>query len=102
MKVGITPFQVGEIVEVLMGRESGKHMIVLDVQGRFVLLADGDKRKYDQAKKKNVRHIRSTGHIAKSVVDSIAENGRISNAKLRFILQDYLSNDKIRDEEKGE
>jgi len=95
-------FQIGEIVEVLMGREHGRYMVVLGLQNRYLILADGDKRKFDQPKKKNIRHVRSTGFIAKEVVDSLEENGRVSNAKLRYVLQNYLSNQIITDEKKGE
>jgi len=95
-------FNIGEIVEVLMGRESGKYMIIIEVGDRQVYLADGDKRKFDRPKKKNTRHIRSTGFIAKEIVDSIADSGRVSNAKLRYVLQEFMKNHVSRIEEKGE
>ncbi|WP_306301379.1 RNA-binding protein [Thalassobacillus sp. C254] len=53
---------------------------------RFLLLADGDKRKFDKAKKKNVNHIEPLPHISDEVIRSIEETGRVTNAKLRFAL----------------
>lgn len=83
---------IGQIVEVLKGRETGKYAIIIGVvDERFVLLADGDKRKYDQPKKKNMQHIRLTGEYAMEVYNSIQESGRVTNSKLRFCLNRFDS-----------
>ncbi|OEF96440.1 hypothetical protein BHF71_04615 [Vulcanibacillus modesticaldus] len=96
-------FQVGEIVEILMGRDTGKYAVVLEIiNDRYVIIADGDKRKFDHPKKKNVRHLRTTGYISEEVVKSIMEDKRVSNAKLRYVLQNYISNNFNEDEKKGE
>lgn len=81
---------VGQIVQVLKGRETGKYAIIVSVlDDRFVLLADGDKRKFDQAKKKNIQHIRFTGEFAMEVYKSIRESGRVTNSKLRYCLRRF-------------
>lgn len=86
-------FQIGEIVKTTKGRDSGKFGIVIGyINDNFVTIADGDKRKYDRPKKKNIRHVVSTRYISEEIVQSINENGRVSNAKLRYIIQDYVSN----------
>lgn len=97
-------FNVGEIVEIIMGRDKGNHAVIVKVvNDRTVLIADGNKRKYDNPKKKNVRHIRSTEYISKEVLDYLKENNRISNAKLRYILHNFISNHLNKDiEERGE
>jgi len=96
-------YQVGEVVEVLMGRDSGKLGIIVEcVDERFVLLTDGDKRKFDRPKRKNVRHLKSTGFISKEVIDSLSESNRVSNAKIRYVLQDYISNHSNKVEIEGE
>lgn len=81
---------IGQIVEVTKGRETGRHAVIISVLNeRFVLLADGNKRKYDQPKKKNIQHIRFTGEHAVEVFDSIQESGRVTNSKLRFVLNRF-------------
>lgn len=95
--------KIGEIVEVMMGRESGKLAIVLKIANeRYLLIADGDKRKFDKPKRKNFRHLKSTGYISKEIVDSLKESNKVSNAKLRYILQKYISSHLNEDDEKGE
>ncbi|BCJ87316.1 KOW domain-containing RNA-binding protein [Effusibacillus dendaii] len=81
---------IGQIVEVIKGRETGKYAIVIgELDGRFVLLADGDKRKFDQPKKKNIHHVRLTGEFAMEVFESIQESGRVTNSKLRYCLNRF-------------
>lgn len=95
--------KVGEIVENLNGRDREGFAIVIGIlDERFVYIADGDKRKFDLPKKKNVRHLRPTGYISKDIIDGLSENNRVSNAKLRYVLQDYTSNHMNKDEKKGE
>lgn len=98
-----TPYQVGEIVEILMGRDAGKHAVILEVcDERFVLIVDGEKRKFDHPKTKNKKHLRPTGYISKEVIKSLFEDKRVSNAKLRYVIQDYLLKKFSKDNEKGE
>lgn len=93
---------IGEIVEIVTGRDKGNLAIVLGIiDERFILLADGDKRKFDNPKRKNIRHIKTTGFISKEIINTLEENSRVSNAKLRYVLQDFISNH-LNEGEKGE
>jgi ribosomal protein L14E/L6E/L27E len=101
MEDGIGP-RVGQIVRVLRGRDAGQYAIVVRTEDRFVYIADGDKRKFDRPKKKNVLHLQLTNSISSEVVNSIRETGRVTNGKLRFALNRYLA-EKLQDaQEKGE
>lgn len=82
----------GQLVRVIRGREAGKYAIVVAVEEpHFVWLADGVQRKAALPKKKNVRHIQLTHYIAREVADSLEKrNGRVSDAELRYALNQYL------------
>jgi large subunit ribosomal protein L14e len=82
--------QLGQIVKVLRGRDTGKYAIVIrPVEDKFVWVADGNKRKFDQPKKKNIQHLQITNEISNEVVESIREAGRVTNGKIRFALSKY-------------
>lgn len=84
--------QVGQIVRITKGREQNQYAIIINIMDdRFVLLADGEKRKYDRPKKKNVLHIELTPFVANEVKTSLLETNRVSNGKLRFALAKYAS-----------
>jgi large subunit ribosomal protein L14e len=84
----------GRIVKVLRGRDAGKHAVVIGSQDdKFVLIADGDKRKFDGPKKKNILHLEITEGFSSEVADSIRETGRVTNGKIRYALSRYSDRD---------
>jgi large subunit ribosomal protein L14e len=83
--------QIGEIVKVLRGKDQhGYAVIVGIVDDRFVLIADGDKRRFDEPKKKNLLHLEFQHKVSSEVADSMRETGRVTNAKLRYSIQKYI------------
>jgi large subunit ribosomal protein L14e len=94
--------RIGQIVRIVQGREAGQYAVVIDVlDGRFVLLADGEKRKYDRPKKKNMQHIELMDFISPEVQNSLLETGRVTNGKLRFAVSKYV-NELVTDLKKGD
>ncbi|MBW7452808.1 hypothetical protein ACFOLF_20270 [Paenibacillus sepulcri] len=80
--------EIGRIVQILRGKEEGGYAVIIGiVDEKFVLIADGDKRRFDQPKKKNVLHLRMQPVVSHEVTDSMRETGRVTNAKLRFAIQ---------------
>ena len=66
--------QIGQIVRILQGREAGQYAVVIDVlDERFVLIADGDKRKFDRPKKKNIAHLELMDYVSPEVQNSLIE-----------------------------
>ncbi|GAA3411904.1 KOW domain-containing RNA-binding protein [Paenibacillus hodogayensis] len=95
--------QIGTIVKVLRGREQEKYAVIVQIHDeRFVSIADGHKRKFDQPKKKNLLHLELFRYVSSEVADSIMETGRVTNAKLRFALNKFLDSGQAEAQEKGE
>lgn len=86
--------QIGQIVKVLRGRDNGKYAVIVGlVEGRFAYIADGEKRKFDQPKKKNLLHLELQNVISSEVATSMEETGRVTNGKLRFALTKYVEDE---------
>jgi len=95
--------QLGQIVKVLRGKDPGEYAVVIGiVDTRFVWLADGDKRKFDQPKKKNLTHLQLQETISSEVESSIKETGRVTNGKLRHALAKFVEQTQVEAHEKGE
>ncbi|BCG61176.1 KOW domain-containing RNA-binding protein [Paenibacillus sp. URB8-2] len=95
--------QVGQLVKILKGKEAGEIAVVIAVvDSRFVYIADGDKRKFDGPKKKNILHLELTPIISSEVVNSLKETGRVTNGKLRYAVMDYVRSAGISAMKKGE
>ncbi|GAB4074341.1 KOW domain-containing RNA-binding protein [Barrientosiimonas marina] len=84
--------RIGQVVRILQGREAGQYAVVLKIiDDRYVLLADGEKRKYDQPKRKNLNHVEVMDFVSPEVQNSLLETGRVTNGKLRFALTKFRS-----------
>jgi large subunit ribosomal protein L14e len=95
--------QLGQIVKVLRGRDLGNYAVVVGmIDQRFIWIADGDKRKFDQPKKKNLLHLQLQNTISSEVVESLMETGRVTNGKLRYALNKFVEIQQIEAQEKGE
>ncbi|MCU6711692.1 KOW domain-containing RNA-binding protein [Paenibacillus sp. J5C_2022] len=82
--------QIGQLVKVLRGKDEDSYAIIIAiVDERFVLIADGNKRRFDQPKKKNVLHLELLPAISPEARDSLQETGRVTNAKLRYAIQKF-------------
>jgi large subunit ribosomal protein L14e len=84
--------RIGQMVRILKGRDAGGiACIILINDSRFVLIADGDKRKLDRSKKKNVNHLELLDFISLEIKNSIEQTGRVTNAKLRFAISTFMN-----------
>ncbi|MFD0961966.1 hypothetical protein [Paenibacillus chungangensis] len=82
--------QIGQFVKVLRGKDANSYAIIIAiVDERFVLIADGNKRRFHQPKKKNVLHLELQPAISPEARDSLKETGRVTNAKLRYAIQKF-------------
>ena len=75
-------FIPGMIVKSDAGRDQQRYYVVVAVEGGFVYIADGRRRKVEQPKRKNPRHLKATRTVAgPAEIDT--------NQKLRRVLRDY-------------
>lgn len=98
----LTVPSIGQVVLSLKGREAGTYSIVVQqLDERFVLIADGDKRKFDRAKRKNIGHLQLFDYVSPEVQNSIIETGKVTNGKLRYAVTKFV-NEVLNDEKKGD
>ena len=55
--------RTGMIVRSAAGRDKGKFMVIVSIEGDFAYIADGRERKLDKPKKKRLKHVRVTNTI---------------------------------------
>lgn len=83
--------KLGAIVRTLRGRDQSQYAVIVGIaDDRTVWIADGDKRKFDAPKRKNVLHLEIFDFVSPEVVSSIEETGRVTNGKIRFALQKFM------------
>lgn len=61
------------IVKSAAGRDKGKFMIIISLDGDFVFIADGKERKLASPKKKRIKHIKVTRTVVST--DGLTDKG---------------------------
>lgn len=93
---------IGQIVLVNKGRDAGQFAVIIQhIDERFVLIADGDKRKFDSPKKKNIQHLKCYNYVSPEIRNGMMESGRVTNGKIRWALGKFVE-EVIDSTEKGD
>jgi len=75
-----------DIVKSIAGRDQGKYFFVLDVDGEFLLLADGKTRKVENPKRKKLKHTQFHARFDCRVAEKIRSEEKVTNSELRRTL----------------
>ena len=82
-----------DIVQSDAGRDKGKLFYVLDVEGEFLLLADGKSRRVEAPKRKKRRHVMFVASEDTRVSEKIKGEEKITNSELRRALAIFRETD---------
>ena len=74
------------LVKSTAGRDEGDLFFVLDIQGEFLLLADGKSRRVEKPKKKKCKHVSFVGESHSVVAEKIRSSEKITTRELRKAL----------------
>ena len=78
----------GQIVKSKAGHDKGCVFFVVRVlDDEFVLIADGDRRKYDSPKKKKVKHLQPYNRVNETIAEKLRSGQRIENIDLQRELE---------------
>jgi len=79
---------IGQLVKSKAGRDKDRVFIIIAIiDEQYVLIADGDLRKIDNAKKKKIRHLAVYNVISHEIEKKIMLNEKVSNLVLRRELE---------------
>ncbi len=79
---------IGRVVYSKSGRDKGRIMVVIDlVNEQYCMVADGDLRKIEKPKIKNIKHLQLTNMKADSVLECLARGEVPEN----HVIKNYLS-----------
>ena len=79
----------GQLVKSLVGRDKGKHYLIIDVEDGRVVLANGRSRSMSRPKKKNPKHLQSYNCIVPGLKDKIRQKS-LNDTEVRDILNTLM------------
>lgn len=82
---------LGRVVYSKSGRDKGKYFVVIEVINKnYIILVDGDMRKIENPKVKNVKHIHYTNLTVNKVVEYLSRGEIPSNQVIKKNLRHML------------
>ena len=78
-----------DIVKSTAGRDKGKAFFVLEVEGDFLLLADGKTRKLERPKRKKRKHTAFLARCDCRTAEKIRGGEKLTNSELRRTLAQF-------------
>jgi len=83
---------IGQLVSSLQGRDSGMFYLVMKVDNESrVLVADGDGRKVEKPKRKNIKHLKFYDTVAKDIFAKAQTGKRVTNEDVQKELKSLVS-----------
>jgi ribosomal protein L14E/L6E/L27E len=79
----------GQLVKSRAGRDKDKSYLVLKWDHEFVYVVDGNIRRLQNPKKKNVRHLWYTDKVADIIHSKLEEGLKVTNADIRQALHEF-------------
>lgn len=78
--------QKAQIVYARKGHDSGRLFCVLDAGEDWVLLADGNRRRVERPKRKNIKHVESAGQFDHPTIEKVKGGQPVGNRELLRLL----------------
>lgn len=82
--------KVGRVVYSKLGRDKGKYYVIYEVlSSGYVTIVDGDIRKLDNPKKKNIKHLKMTNDCLDGIALKITNKVKIFDKEIVSALRVY-------------
>ncbi len=78
---------LGQVVCSKAGRDEGRFFIIIGiVDDKYVLVSDGDLRRFENPKKKKIKHLDITSIILEALSKKLKDSIKVTNAEIRKAL----------------
>lgn len=89
--------QIGSIIISNKGRDAGYYFVVVNLDKQYVYYSDGDIRKFDNPKKKIIRHVTDTKDIC-DLFTNKKQRDNINNSEIKKYLKEYIKHEQDKEE----
>lgn len=86
--------RVGSVVLSKQGRDKDMYFLVVSVNKGFVFLADGGMRKLNAPKKKNVKHVSSSGVVLEAIAEKLVTGKKVFDSEVKSAMRQFTQQSK--------
>lgn len=88
--MSIREINKGQLVKSRAGRDKDNFFLIYDWDDEFIYVVDGDTRRIQNPKKKNIKHLWYTERIAMDIKEKLLEGKKVTNADIRQALEELI------------
>ena len=81
---------ISDIVKSTAGNDKGSVLMVLDIQGEFLVLADGKKRRIEKPKRKKRKHTEFISVVNSPIKQKLLQGEEVLNSEIRKTLSQFV------------
>ena len=82
-------YSKGQVVYSKSGRDKRRPFIIVDFDGQYVYLVDGDLRKLEKPKKKKIMHVQIVNDVIEDIKIKLERKLYLNDADFRKALKTY-------------
>ena len=82
-------YQIGQVVYSKSGHDKGDVQMIVAVEGEYLFLADGRRRKLEKPKRKKQMHVQPTFYVENEVAAKLQEGAYVLDADIKKALKKY-------------
>lgn len=82
-------YQIGQVVYSTSGHDKGDVQMIVAVEGEYLFLADGRRRKLEKPKRKKMMHVQPTFHVEEEVAAKLQSGAYVLDADIKKALKKY-------------
>jgi len=80
----------GQLVQSTAGRDKGKYFLVIEKKDGMVRVADGEMRKVQAPKKKNIKHLKRYNLVAGDLAQKLQQEKGITNVEVMRAIKNLV------------
>ncbi len=82
-------YQIGQVVYSKSGHDKGDVQMIHSVEGEYLYLVDGKRRKLEKPKRKKKMHVQPTSYVEAEVANKLRQNSYLLDAEIAKALKKY-------------
>ena len=82
-------YQIGQVVYSKSGHDQGDALLVYSVDGEYLYLVDGKRRRLEKPKRKKKKHVQPTCYVARELAEKLQRKSYLPDAEVAKALKKY-------------